>query len=292
MDQIFKYIIKDSQKGRLIGLLADADISIAEMADALGISIPTATKLVAELVGQGVIEDLGKAETAGGRRPNLFGLADNGIRFLGVDGSRRMTINIKGHNVPINRGGRPADQTKIVAVVATSAQESPETMVVTPAHALCYLEWRAEKNAVKDLLYIDMSRALSAGVVAGGRLYLGHSGLAGTFNMSPLVEDDIDTLVSGALNDEDKAVEKIENIAEWAGREIAAAVAMLNPELVVIGGSLARAQDYLMLPLQAAVHRFLSKKTYRATRFRLASTEGTAALGAAMIARNKALGLL
>lgn len=51
------------------------ECTLAELARELHISIPTVTKLVEELVREKIINDRGKIETSGGRRPNVFGLA-------------------------------------------------------------------------------------------------------------------------------------------------------------------------------------------------------------------------
>jgi len=63
-------------------------VTLAELAKELHISVPTITKLVGELVREGVVGDLGKVETAGGRRPNVFGLTNTALYFAGVDVSR------------------------------------------------------------------------------------------------------------------------------------------------------------------------------------------------------------
>jgi predicted NBD/HSP70 family sugar kinase len=72
---------------------AVGEASLAELSKALKISVPTITKLVAELVAEGVAEDRGKVETAGGRRPNVFGLNDyeGDLTFLGIEIGRNRT---------------------------------------------------------------------------------------------------------------------------------------------------------------------------------------------------------
>ncbi len=68
---------------------------------------------------------------------------------------------------------------------------------------------------------------------------------------------------------------------------------IFNPELVVVGGNLAAAGDYLMLPMQAAVNKHSVGLVYNDTRFAIAKTDGTAAAtGAAMMVRNNIIGLL
>ena len=56
-----------------------------ELTKELHISVPTITKLVQELVDENIVTDLGKVETPGGRRPNIFGLANSAIYFAGVN---------------------------------------------------------------------------------------------------------------------------------------------------------------------------------------------------------------
>lgn len=77
------------KKNILAYLVTVEEATIADLSKELNISIPTATKLVSELKEDGYLTDHGKIETAGGRRPNVFGLAANAFYFLGVDVRRR-----------------------------------------------------------------------------------------------------------------------------------------------------------------------------------------------------------
>lgn len=63
--------------------------SIADLSKALGISVPTVTKLVAELIEGGFLQDEGKIGTSGGRRPSIYGLNPSAGYFLGVDVARQ-----------------------------------------------------------------------------------------------------------------------------------------------------------------------------------------------------------
>lgn len=62
--------------------------SIAEFSKALGISVPTITKLVSELINDGFLKDEGKVGTTGGRRPSIYGLNPQAGYFLGLDIAR------------------------------------------------------------------------------------------------------------------------------------------------------------------------------------------------------------
>lgn len=77
------------KKSILAYLVTVEEATIADLSKELNISIPTATKLVSELKEDGYLTDHGKIETAGGRRPNVFGLASDAFYFLGIDVRRR-----------------------------------------------------------------------------------------------------------------------------------------------------------------------------------------------------------
>lgn len=62
--------------------------SIADFSKALGISVPTITKLIGELIDDNFLQDEGKIGTSGGRRPSVFGLNPAAGYFVGVDVAR------------------------------------------------------------------------------------------------------------------------------------------------------------------------------------------------------------
>ena len=59
--------------------------SIASISEEIGASVPTATKLIGELMDEGFMVDLGKSGTSGGRRPSIYGLNPDAGYFVGVD---------------------------------------------------------------------------------------------------------------------------------------------------------------------------------------------------------------
>ena len=62
--------------------------SISFFSKTLGISVPTITKLISELISDGFILDEGKVGTAGGRRPSIYGLDPHAGFFIGIDVAR------------------------------------------------------------------------------------------------------------------------------------------------------------------------------------------------------------
>ena len=75
---------------QILSLLTRQDgASIPQVAEALDISVGTATKYVASLLDEGYLEDSGKVESASGRRPHLYRLRAEAGWFLGIDANDR-----------------------------------------------------------------------------------------------------------------------------------------------------------------------------------------------------------
>ena len=78
-----------AQKGIIESCIRNGDCSIADFSKNLSLSVPTVTKLVSELIGDGYLIEKGKVGTSGGRRPNTFGLNPDAGYFVGVDVARQ-----------------------------------------------------------------------------------------------------------------------------------------------------------------------------------------------------------
>ena len=94
-----------------------------------------------------------------------------------------------------------------------------------------------------------------------------------------------------AVKEEDVlAIEKVQEVGTVLGRGIAGLINVFNPDLVVIGGKMAVAGDYLMLPVRSSVKKyaqnFVAKDTY--IRFSKLGTEA-APVGAALLSRSRLL---
>lgn len=59
--------------------------SLADLAKELGTSVPKVSRVVNELIEEGYLADLGKQESAAGRRPSVYGLNPGAGFFVGVD---------------------------------------------------------------------------------------------------------------------------------------------------------------------------------------------------------------
>ncbi len=102
----------------------------------------------------------------------------------------------------------------------------------------------------------------------------------------------IDDIIAAAKNDDNLSIELIEEAGEKIGKSIAFLINIFNPETVIIGGNLSRAGDYIMLPLKASTNKYSLNLVYKDTKFRLSKMgENAGALGAAMLIRNRIIGL-
>lgn len=383
-------------KRNIIAYMAiNGECTLSELTRELHISVPTMTKLVQELVDDLIVNDLGKVETPGGRRPNVFGLANSAIYFAGVNiGRDHMTYAITDlqNNVISERTDenfelvdRPqclericqniesfvadcgVDREKILGVgVSIVGRVNPETgrsykyftsseeslrdiissrigirvMLENDTRARCYAEYTTGKaKNESNVIYLHMGRGVAIGIVIDGKLYYGKNGFAGEFGHIPFFDNEIicacgkkgclETEVSGiaiedkivhlikngvntrlremydrgesihindiiaaARNDDNLAIELIEEAGEKVGKAVAFLINTFNPETVIVGGNLAMAGEYLMLPLKSSTNRYSLNLVYKDTKFRISKmTDSANAWGVAMLIRNKIIGV-
>jgi len=97
-----------------------------------------------------------------------------------------------------------------------------------------------------------------------------------------------------ALKEEDVlAIEVVEQIGMVLGRAIAGLINIFNPEIVVIGGRLAVAKDYLMLPVMSAINKYsliMVSKDTSVVFSKLGQKAGP--VGACLLSRSKLLGFM
>ena len=82
------------------------DNTIPNLSKETGYSIPKITKLISELLEEGIVHDFGKIGTSGGRRPSIYGINPNAFYFMGVEvKSNAINIGLQsadGKNVKIS----------------------------------------------------------------------------------------------------------------------------------------------------------------------------------------------
>ena len=102
----------------------------------------------------------------------------------------------------------------------------------------------------------------------------------------------INDIVNAARNDDNLSIELIEEAGEKVGKAVAFLINIFNPESVIVGGNLAAAGDYIMLPLKSATNKYSLSLVYKDTKFRLSKMgENANAWGVAMLMRDQIIGL-
>ena len=96
-----------------------------------------------------------------------------------------------------------------------------------------------------------------------------------------------------ALQKEDVlAIETLDAVGHTLGKAIAGLINMFNPEMIVIGGTLSVAKEYLMLPVRNAVNKYSLMLVNKDTQIKLSTLgERAGVMGACLLARSKSLGL-
>jgi len=74
-------------------LMLEGGTTIADICKETEFSVPTVTKVIVELIEEGIAFEKGKIDTAGGRRPSVYCINPNSAFFLGVD-VRRDCVSI------------------------------------------------------------------------------------------------------------------------------------------------------------------------------------------------------
>ena len=89
------------------------------------------------------------------------------------------------------------------------------------------------------------------------------------------------------------AIELIEEVGNTLGKHVAGLINLFNPELVIIGGTLANAGDYLILPLRSAIKKYSLNLVNTDSSIKVSKLGDKAGLlGASLLARSKFIGLI
>ena len=100
--------------------------------------------------------------------------------------------------------------------------------------------------------------------------------------------------ILNAVAEEDVlAIEIIEKTGVTLGRAIAGLINIFNPELVVIGGIVSKAKDYLLLPIKSSIQKHSLNLVSKDTAIKFSKLGQKAGpIGACMLSRSRLLGLI
>lgn len=105
-------------------------------------------------------------------------------------------------------------------------------------------------------------------------------------------EIELEDIIEAAKNDDNLAIELIAEIGENLGRGVALLINIFNPELVILGGSLATTGEYLRLPIKSAVNKYSLSLVNTDTQLKISKLgEKAGVIGACLLVRNRLLAL-
>jgi len=105
-----------------------------------------------------------------------------------------------------------------------------------------------------------------------------------------IIQEDI---LNAAIHEDMLSIELIEDVGTALGKHIAGLINLFNPELVIIGGTVAITGDYLLLPIKSTVKKFSLNLVSKDTTIKLSKLGDKAGvIGACMLTRGKMLGLI
>lgn len=109
------------------------------------------------------------------------------------------------------------------------------------------------------------------------------------FNPDDLIMEDI---IDAANHDDVLAIELIAKIGDNLGRGIAFLINLFNPELIVLGGSLAATEEYILLPIKSAINKYSLSLVNQDTDIKMSKLgERAGLIGACLLVRNRLLSL-
>jgi glucokinase-like ROK family protein len=369
--------------------------TIADLCKELNLSIPKVTSLLNDLIEDGMVQDNGKIDSSGGRKPNLYGLIPDSVLFIGVD-VKKNHINIGlsdlqkniikiSEKLPYQLDNNKESLENLCQLINQFIKESPvpkekilgiginlsgrinrnsgysysffyfeeeplakiieskvgiHVFLENDSRAMAYGEFSSGVvKAEKDVLFLNLDYGIGLGIVIDGQLYYGKSGYSGEFGHIPLFNNEIichcgkkgcleteasgwaltrrfkeklkegytssltslkkdyndiemDDIIFAANHDDVLAIELIEHVGENIGRGIALLINIFNPQLVILGGSLASTEDYIRLPIKSSINKYSLSLVNTDTQLKMSKLgENAGIIGACLLVRNKVLSL-
>lgn len=189
-----------------------------------------------------------------------------------------------------------------------------------------------------NALVLKLGWGIGLGMILNGKLYRGHSGLAGEFSHIPMVENGIlcscgkqgcletevsalvlaqyakegiregkisslrtmvnedlekiesDLVIEAANMGDQYSVQILSMLGYKLGKGIAILIHLFNPETIVLGGKLSKANQFIMIPIQQALNKYCIPRLQDNTEIVISNLNGKSGLlGAVSLAMEKIL---
>ncbi|MCR4396598.1 MAG: ROK family protein [Candidatus Saccharicenans sp.] len=152
----------------------------------------------------------------------------------------------------------------------------------------------------RNLVGLIVGTGLGAGIIANGRLYSGTSCGAGEFGMLPYLDSNFERYASGqfflksygqpgqefyqkALAGEAEALQVFQEFGRHLGEAVKAIMYAVDPEAIILGGSVSRAYEFFQDAMWQTVSSFAYSIALRRIKIMPSTTDNIAILGAAAL---------
>lgn len=354
---------KIAQKKQILrSIYFNGALSNSELARRIKLSTPKINSLLLELIEDQLVVELGPGDSSGGRRPNIYGLVENGFYVVGITINVARTIisvfnscnqEISGPHYCdikissdinlfkqvsaeleriINDSNIDQDKVLVVGIelpglinqkAGTNQTYFPEEKNLLSQLQKIFgipvfinhdakLRTFAEQHfglakGKKNVLMLQADWGLGLGIIVNGKLYTGKSGYSGEFGHLPMVDNgvlcvcgkqgcietvvsanaiarqaregiqqgssslikdlvkddlekiDISIVIQAANSGDQFAISLFSEVGKWLGRGMAYLIQIFNPELIIIGGQVAMASQFILAPIQQAIHTYSNR---------------------------------
>lgn len=147
--------------------------------------------------------------------------------------------------------------------------------------------WLGAAQGLTDAIYLSLGNRIGAGILAGGRVIYGASGLAGSAGWFALAEKHKPEYAHLGCFEAEVREKPVEEILPWLARGIAILVSAFDPQMVILGGGHVRSGDAMLDRLRQAVTEWAHPISARRLRIEVSALgEDAGLLGAAKVALN------
>lgn len=97
-------------------------------------------------------------------------------------------------------------------------------------------------------------------------------------------------IIQAAKDDDVLAIDLIAEMGDKLGRGVALLINLFNPELVILGGTLAETEEYILLPIKSAINKYSLSLVNTDTQLKLSKLkEKAGVIGACLLVRDRLL---
>ncbi|MGE6218305.1 ROK family transcriptional regulator [Nubsella zeaxanthinifaciens] len=108
----------------------------------------------------------------------------------------------------------------------------------------------------------------------------------------PIDDIKLSHIIDAAIKDDVLAIELVAEVGEKLGKGIAVLINIFNPEMVILGGSLAETGEYIRLPIKSSLNKYSLSLVNNDTQLKMSKLgEKAGVVGACLLVRNRLLGL-